>query len=255
MVGSLSAATATAAPAGTDAAAGTRAAGATATSVTLRPLSARGPYRDERLSDEQTLTRWANSISRAPLRTAPLAASRTIGHLRLLTEDGRPEIYLVLESRVDPRGRTWMHVRIPGRPNGRTGWVLEPALGELHAVRTKLRVNRSTLTATLYRDGRSVWQTRIGVGKASTPTPAGRFWIRERLRNLGGSGIYGPWAFGTSDYSVLSDWPGGGVIGIHGTDQPALIPGRPSHGCIRMRNASIRRLVQLMPLGTPVEIL
>jgi lipoprotein-anchoring transpeptidase ErfK/SrfK len=70
-----------------------------------------------------------------------------------------------------------------------------------------------------------------------------------------GSTIYGPWAFGTSAYSVLSDWPGGGVVGIHGTDQPELIPGRPSHGCIRVPNRDIHRLARLMPIGTPVRIL
>lgn len=102
---------------------------------------------------------------------------------------------------------------------------------------------------------RKVWQSRIGVGAPSTPTPRGRFWIRTRLRNLGGSAIYGPWAFGTGAYSVLSEWPGGGVIGIHGTNQPELIPGRPSHGCIRVTNRDIRRLVRLMPIGTPVRIL
>jgi len=53
---------------------------------------------------------------------------------------------------------------------------------------------------------------------------------------------------------VLSDWPGGGVVGIHGTNQPQLIPGRPSHGCIRVPNAAIKRLWQLMPIGTPVRI-
>ena len=61
-------------------------------------------------------------------------------------------------------------------------------------------------------------------------------------------------AFGSSDYSVLSEWPGGGVIGIHGTDEPSLIPGRPSHGCIRLRNAEARRLFPLLPIGTPLLI-
>jgi lipoprotein-anchoring transpeptidase ErfK/SrfK len=88
-----------------------------------------------------------------------------------------------------------------------------------------------------------------------TITPKGRFWIRERLRNLGGNPIYGPWAFGTSAYSdTLTDWPGGGVVGIHGTNQPQLIPGRPSHGCVRVPNAKISRLVKLMPIGTPITI-
>jgi lipoprotein-anchoring transpeptidase ErfK/SrfK len=53
---------------------------------------------------------------------------------------------------------------------------------------------------------------------------------------------------------VLTDWPGGGFIGIHGTDRPALIPGRISHGCIRMRNADILALARRMPVGTPVTI-
>ena len=79
--------------------------------------------------------------------------------------------------------------------------------------------------------------------------------MRERLRNLNGDPLYGPWAFGTSAYSVLSDWPGGGVVGIHGTNRPQLIPGRPSHGCIRVPNRKILQLVTLMPLGTPIRIL
>jgi len=53
---------------------------------------------------------------------------------------------------------------------------------------------------------------------------------------------------------VLTDWPGGGFIGIHGTDAPQLLPGRVSHGCIRLRNEDILRLRKLMPVGTPVTI-
>jgi lipoprotein-anchoring transpeptidase ErfK/SrfK len=98
-----------------------------------------------------------------------------------------------------------------------------------------------------------IWRSRVGMGAPGTPTPKGRFWIRERPRGSGGS--FGPWAFGTSAYSnVLTDWPGGGVIGIHGTDQPGLIPGRPSHGCVRVPNRKVSRLAKLMPIGTPVRI-
>ena len=70
-----------------------------------------------------------------------------------------------------------------------------------------------------------------------------------------GSPFYGPAAFGTSGRSpTLTEWPDGGHIGIHGTNQPELIPGRISHGCIRMTNQAILRLVPLMPIGTPVSI-
>ena len=67
-------------------------------------------------------------------------------------------------------------------------------------------------------------------------------------------GPYGPRAFGTSAYSRLSDWPGGGVIGVHGTNEPGLIPGRPSRGCIRVPNPALGRLCRLMPIGTPVKV-
>jgi lipoprotein-anchoring transpeptidase ErfK/SrfK len=124
----------------------------------------------------------------------------------------------------------------------------------LHRVGTQLVIDRHRLRATLRRAGRVVWSSPVGVGKAATPTPGGRFWIRERLRSPFGGSLYGPWAFGTSAYSSLSEWPGGGVVGIHGTNQPWLIPGRPSHGCIRLPNPAIRRLVRLAPVGTPVLI-
>jgi hypothetical protein len=221
----------------------------------VRPLDAHGPLANERLSDERRLTRYANAVARVPIRSRPSGQARQIARLRYRTEDGPLEIYPVLESRVDTIGRTWLLIRVPMRPNGRTGWVRRETLGPLRAVRTNLRVDRRTLRATLFRDGRRIWSSRIGVGAPGTPTPAGRFWIRTRLRVLGGGTIYGPWAFGTGAYSMLSDWPGGGVVGIHGTDQPQLIPGRPSHGCIRVPNRNIRRLARLMPIGTPVQIL
>jgi hypothetical protein len=206
-----------------------------------------------RLSNEWTVTRWAHPMRESPIRKRPNQSSRRITRTHYLTEDGFPEVYLVLRSWTDPHGRTWLHVRIPMRPNGRTGWVQDSALGREHLVRTSLVVDRGRLSAALYRSGRRIWRSRIGVGKPSTPTPAGRFWIRERLKADPG-GFYGPWAFGTSAYSGLTEWPGGGVIGIHGTDEPGLIPGRPSHGCIRMRNGAITRLAHRMPIGTPVRI-
>lgn len=207
-----------------------------------------------RLSDEVQVTRWAHVQEEAPIRTAPLLGARPVGRLHFLTEDGLAEVYPVLEGSVDPAGRRWLRVRVPTRPHGTTGWIPEDTVGRMFVVRTRLVIDRSTLRAKLYKRGRRIWEARVGVGKAATPTPTGDFWIRERLRGLGNGTTYGPWAFGTSAYSNLSDWPGGGVVGIHGTNQPKLVPGRPSHGCVRMHNAKIRRLAQLMPIGTPVRV-
>jgi len=206
------------------------------------------------LSDERTLTRWAHPERRLPIRRLPRSDARPIVPTHLLTEDGFPEVYLVLSSWSQPNGRDWLQIRIPMRPNGRIGWVPAAALGPLYRVRTLLVVDRSRLRATLFNRGRRLWSAPIGVGKRSTPTPAGHFWVREKFKTHASGGLYGPVAFGTSDYSVLSDWPGGGVIGIHGTDQPSLIPGRPSHGCIRVRNRAVARLWRLLPIGTPLLI-
>jgi L,D-transpeptidase catalytic domain len=207
-----------------------------------------------KLSDELTRTYWATPWRLGAVRRSPDPGSPGIARLRWFTEDNYPEVYLVLRRVVDPRFGRWLEIRVPGRPNGRTGWVREGQLGPLRLVRTSFVIDRRRLRARLYRRGRLIWAAPVGVGKPSTPTPAGRFWIREVLRVSDPGGLYGPWAFGTSAYSNLSDWPGGGVVGIHGTNQPSLVPGRPSHGCVRMHNSAIRRLVRLMPVGTPVRI-
>ena len=98
----------------------------------VRPLDATGPLRTERLSNERTVTRWAYSLRSSPIRLHPFRRSRPMAHLRTLTEDGLPEVYLALRSRRMRSGRVWLRVRIPGRPNGRKGWVPRGALGRLH---------------------------------------------------------------------------------------------------------------------------
>lgn len=204
------------------------------------------------LSDEAHVTRWAHASDEYPVRTEPRTGAKTITTLRYETEDDLPEVYLVLDARLDGKGVPWLHVRLPLRPNGRTGWVPADRLSALYVVRTRLTIDLSDRALTLTRDGKTLLTSRVGVGAPGTPTPQGRFWIRELLKGDGAT--YGPWAFGTAAYSRLSDWPGGGVVGIHGTDRPDLIPGAPSHGCVRVPNDAIRRLRTLMPIGTPVRI-
>jgi hypothetical protein len=225
--------------------------GLTASAYTGEAQALKGSVR---LSNEWTSTRWAHPVRRTPIRRMPNPRARKIVPTHYLTPDGFPEVYIVLRSWRDPKHHSWLEVRIPMRPNGRTGWVRRSSLGPFYRVRTLLVVDRPKLRATLYKRGRPLWSAPVGIGKPSTPTPAGRFWIREKFRTPGAGNLYGPLAFGTSDYSVLSDWPGGGIIGIHGTNEPLLIPGRPSHGCIRVRNSAILRLWRLMPIGTPLLI-
>jgi hypothetical protein len=227
------------------------AAPAGAAAATLPPATPPGMVK---LSDELLTTKWAYTADLQPVFSRPSGTAHRVARLHLLTEDGFPEVYLVLASWKNSVGNTWLKIRVPKRPNGLTGWVRRSALGDLRTVHTQLRVNKHTLRVTLYDHGRKRFSARIGVGKAGTPTPTGHFWIREKF-HVGGHTLYGPRAIGTSAYAPsLSEWPGGGVVGLHGTDQPGLIPGRPSHGCVRLRNRDILRLYKLAPKGTPVEI-
>ena len=138
----------------------------------------------------------------------------------------------------------------PARPAG----CRVPALGGYVVVRTHLIVDLGDRRATLLRNGRTIFSAPVGVGTAASPTPKGSFYVRNKLTRYRNA-FYGPIAFGTSARSaVLTDWPAGGFVGIHGTSQPELIPGRVSHGCIRLRNREILRLAALMPIGTPLTI-
>lgn len=153
-------------------------------------------------------------------------------------------------------GHLWYRVRYHGIGR-RVGWLRAAILSaELRRIRYRLRLDRARTTLTLLRGRRALFTTRVGVGARGSPTPRGRYFIRERLgpfRNA--NTVYGALAFGTSAYSPhRTDWPGGGQVGIHGTNQPGLIPGFVSNGCVRLRNSEVRRLGRLLRVGTPLEI-
>jgi hypothetical protein len=208
------------------------------------------------LTNETTSTTWAHPVEEWPIYTKPETHAHKIARTHLLTEDGFEETYMLLSRHVDSAGREWVRLRIPGRPNGRVGWVLREALGIFHVTHWAIVVNRSRRLLTVYYNGKRRFAAPVGVGKPSTPTPAGRFWIRERFKVNSPSNPYYPYAFGTADYSTLSEWPGGGVVGIHGPfGEPQDIPGDPSHGCIRMLDAGVAWLGAHISLGTPVHII
>jgi lipoprotein-anchoring transpeptidase ErfK/SrfK len=199
-------------------------------------------------------TAWAPVSQPVAARLLPDAGSPTVAQLNPRTPEGTANIVVALRRRADPVGELWVEVMLPVLPNGTTGWVPRAALGGYGTVRTELVVDLSDLEATLFRSGRAVFSSEVGVGKPLWPTPTGRFYVRNKLVGFDDP-FYGPVAFGTSARSaVLTDWPAGGFVGIHGTNRPDLLPGRVSHGCVRMRNDDILTLSRLMPVGTPLRI-
>ena len=212
------------------------------------------PGRPEPLGSTRFLSRWATVRRSVVARRAPGPLSRVVASVPRRTPEGTVNIVRVLGHRAAWRGHLWVRVAMATLPNGRVGWVPRSALGGYGTVDTRLVVDRTHLTLTLLRRGRVVFRAPVGIGMRRWPTPRGHFYIRNRLTRYAGP-TYGPLAFGTSARSMrVSDWPDGGFIGIHGTDRPRLIPGRVSHGCIRMRNADVVALAKRMPVGTPLTI-
>ena len=208
----------------------------------------------QRLAGERHVSLWTTVRRPVTARSAPDAAAAAVTRLERMTPEGTANPLLVLGRARDAAGRVWVRARLAVLPNGTTGWVPRKAISGYRSVRTRLVVDLEALRATLLRNGQPVLRAPVGVGLPQWPTPRGRFYIRNRLVRYR-SPFYGPLAFGTSARSaVLTDWPGGGFVGIHGTNRPELIPGRVSHGCIRMRNDDIERLGRLLPVGTPIII-
>ena len=170
---------------------------------------------------------------------------------------------------VDGQTSTRFKVLLPVRPNGATGWV-DPGQVKKFQHGYKVVVELSAHRITAYNGKDVVLAEKIATGKNDTPTPNGRYYIKELLKpcydvkQADGSqkctpndkGLYGPYAYGLSGFSpVLTDFNGGtGVLGIHGTDQPQLLGTDVSHGCIRMSNSGITLLSKVLPLGTPVIV-
>ena len=146
-------------------------------------------------------------------------------------------------------------VQIPMRPNGRTGYVKAGDV-TLYQHDYSMFVDLSDHTLIVYKGGKEIQREVVAVGTAKYPTPTGSFFLRELAKPGNPRGAYGPWAFGLSAYSnVLQKFGrGDGQIGIHGTNQPGALGTSASHGCIRMKNASITKLAQTLPQGVPIEI-
>jgi lipoprotein-anchoring transpeptidase ErfK/SrfK len=177
-------------------------------------------------------------------------ADRVKETLRNPQPSGAPLVFLVQDRRPG-----WLNVLLPVRPNGATGWIRETDVRlSRHDYRIVIKLTAHTIT--VYRGAEVIDREPIGVGRKDTPTPGGLYYIKELVRPSDPKGAYGPYAFGLSGFSeVLTSFGGGdGVIGIHGTNDPSGLGKDVSHGCIRMSNAGITKIAEILPLGVPVQV-
>ncbi len=143
---------------------------------------------------------------------------------------------------------------LPLRPNGSTGWIPSTSV-QVSQTTWRLDVDLAARRLTATRDCQPVRSFSVAVGKPSTPTPKGTFYL-DALYRLPASSALGPYAYTLSGHSnVLFSFDGGeGRLGLHGTNDPAGIGQAISHGCIRMNNADISWLAPRLPLGTVIVV-
>ena len=152
-------------------------------------------------------------------------------------------------------GNRWVHVRLPGRPSGHTGWILADQTIR-SSTEWRIVVKVSARTVTVYRDGLVVRAFTAVVPKPSTPTPYGQFFVEESLK-ISNPGVGGPFALAISSRSdIFQEFEGGpGQIAIHGTDGLSdPLGSAASHGCIRISPSAITWLASRIGGGVPVTV-
>lgn len=174
---------------------------------------------------------------------------------------GQASWLLVLNAAATRRGRCWLQVRLPSRPNDASGWVHADQV-MLRSTPWRLVVSTAARTLSAYRRGRLVRRVQVVVGKPSTPTPLGLFSIIGAWPSSPNA-FLGSWILGLTAHSdALQHFDGGdGTVGIHGRGGASLLDplgSAASHGCIRVANASIDWLVRSIGAGAlpgiPVQV-
>ena len=170
---------------------------------------------------------------------------------------GEPQVLLVLGS-GEYRGRHWLRVLLPIRPDGTSGWIPRNDAVLIHTA-SWIAVDTTARTVSIYRHGKLLHRFAAVIGKPTTPTPDGLAAIYEIDRQPDPSGFLGPWALPLTVFSnVLFNFGGGpGQVAIHGRGGASLIDplgSAASHGCIRIDNGPISWMASHLSRGTPVEI-
>ncbi len=186
------------------------------------------------------------------VRSTPNPKARVIKMMTEFRDDYRIQEIFAVAARTGTDHRPWYKISIPMRPNGTMGWIpaatasLAPTVGAIDVHRKSRRID-------LFWHGKRVWQGTVAIGAPGMETPLGHYYVAARFVPYQDP-FLGVFAVETSGYSKLTEWPGGGWFGIHGTSMPQLLGQAVSHGCIRVSNLTATKLRRYAPLGTPIVI-
>jgi lipoprotein-anchoring transpeptidase ErfK/SrfK len=190
-------------------------------------------------------------LAQAAARAGPDRGAKVVRVVHQFRRDYRRQIVFATGQATSADGKTWFQVSLPMRPNGRTGWIPAGSVS-LRPTQSRIVVHRAGRRIDVFRGERRILHAKVAVGAPGRETPLGEFYVTARFHP--DDPFLGVFALETSAYSRLTEWPGGGVVGIHGTSKPWLLGQAVSHGCVRVSNATARALSRLAPLGTPISI-
>jgi lipoprotein-anchoring transpeptidase ErfK/SrfK len=183
------------------------------------------------------------------------SASPDAGVIKLMhqfRDDYRIQVILAVATRIGTDHKPWYRISIPMRPNGTYGWIPAQSVSLAPTV-SELVVHRSSRTLDVFWHGKHALHAIVAVGAPGMETPVGHFYVAARFVPYRDP-FLGVFAVETSAYSKLTEWPGGGVVGVHGTSMPQLLGQAVSHGCVRVSNQTAALLRKYAPLGTPIWI-
>lgn len=193
----------------------------------------------------------ARALYPAPVFKTP--GVTRIANLRVATKWSQaPARYLITGTTTAANGSKWLKVLLPGRPNGRQGWVSADAVATARTT-TFIRVATKSRTVSIYVGGKLTKRYRAAVGTGGTPTPKGLAAVQDSVPT---SGLLGPYIFVlTSHSTVLKTFGGGqGEIAIHGWPSSDVLGKAVSHGCVRMARPAVSVLSKFAKPGVPVQV-
>ena len=189
--------------------------------------------------------------TRVAVRTSPDSSAKVVRLLQQFRPDYRLQVVLAVGEANAPDGTAWFKLNLPMRPNGTVGWI-PAASAALRPTQSRIVVHRGLRRIELFRNGKRLLSAKVAVGALGRETPLGEFYVTARF--VPDDPFLGSFALETSAYSRLTEWPGGGKVGIHGTSKPWLLGQAVSHGCVRVSNQTALALRRLAPVGTPISI-
>jgi L,D-transpeptidase catalytic domain len=210
----------------------------------------RGPAAAPFPTEPRTLPCYSTAFLRRPTVLYHEPDGRRRMRIAAKTEWGSPRVLGVVERRGD-----WLGVQVAELPNGEVGWVRRER-ARLDCTGWSLHADLSKRTVLVRRDGRTVRKLPVAIGRATNPTPKGRFTVTDKLRVTDPDSPYGCCVLALTGHqtNLPAGWPGGDRLAVHATTDESSIGEPASLGCLRTHSGRARWLIETVPLGTPIFI-